>query len=72
MIVNIVIFATTNGGKMVNLNNYKMLSKVDWSSVGLENTPPNIFVNSRKSSGCKLVSRCGNLHRATCCVCIYY
>ena len=43
MIVNIVIFVVTNGGKMVNLNNYKMLSKVDWSSVGLENiAPPHI------------------------------
>lgn len=40
MIVKIVIFVITNEGKMVNLNNYKMLSKVDWSSVGLENTPP--------------------------------
>ena len=28
---------------MVNLNNYKMLSKVDWNSVVLENiAPPHI------------------------------
>ena len=40
MIVNMVIFVKINGGKMVNLNNYMVLSKVDWNSVGSENTPP--------------------------------
>ena len=34
------MFVTIKSGKMVNLNNYMVLSKVGWSSIDLINTPP--------------------------------
>ena len=72
MIINIFIFVTIKSGKMVNLNNYMVLSEVGWNSADLVNTPPSyISLNSRKSVRCACVSRCVNLHRAACCVYIY-
>ena len=69
---NICIFVTIKSGKMVNLNNYMVLSKVGWSSTDLINTtPPYISVNSRKLVCYAYASRCVNLRRAACCVYIY-
>ena len=66
---NICIFVTIKSGKMVNLNNYMVLSKVGWSSTDLVNTtPPYISVNSRKSVCYACASRYVNLHGAARCV----
>lgn len=44
MIINIFIFVTIKSGKMVNLNNYMVLSEVGWSSADLVNTPPLLYI----------------------------
>ena len=41
---NICIFVTIKRGKMVNLNNYMVLSKVGWSSTDLINTTPPLYI----------------------------
>ena len=43
MIIDIIIFANLKVGKMVNLNNYKVLSKVCLNLIDpMQNTPPRI------------------------------
>lgn len=43
MIIDIIIFANLKVGKMVNLNNYKVLSKVGLNLIDpMQNTPPRI------------------------------
>ena len=54
MIIDIIIFANLKVGKMVNLNNYKVLSKVGLNLIDpMQNTPPPVSVITCKSSVCK-------------------
>ena len=38
------MFANIMKGKMVNLNNYMVLSKVGWNSTDLINTTPPLYI----------------------------
>ena len=72
MIIDIIIFANLKVGKMVNLNNYKVLSKVGLNLIDpTQNTPP-VSVITCRSGVCENASRCDVSHRVLCRVYAYY